>query len=971
MTLSEMTTRTVRAALLCGAAAVAIPVAAQAQSAPDTSASKVEEIVVTGTRVRTPGLVANSPVVSVGEFQVNQQQPAAVEALIKDLPGAIPSIGSATNNGSGGAALISMRGLQSIRTLTLVDGRRITPYNLNGNVDTNIIPVALIERIDLVTGGASAVYGADAITGVVNFILKRDFEGIQVSSTYGVSDRSDARRRRHDVTVGGNFDNGKGNVVLSAGRTKTDPLRYDARAWGRDTLRSQTGLPSGSDTTVPARITINPVTGGAPLGARQVDPATGRLVPTYNTFFTNPDNLYQTPLDRNMLTALARYEIAPFAEFYANAIFADSDVSTQLAASGTFTGTYNVPIGNPFIPQQMREQICAARLIPAAQCVAGSDVEVPMTIDRRFTELGPRFNTFDNTYYHVTAGFRGDIIDNWTYDANYMYGQVDVYARRVNWGSNSRVQQALRALNTTNCTSTANGCVPLNLFGAEGSITPAMLNFINLSATVGTFVEQEVASGSVSGDLGSFQSPLAGQPIGVAAGVEFRQSTARNASDQPSQINGEVLGTGAPTPDASGRFELTEFYAETIAPLVADKPFVHSLNFEGGIRFSRFQAQETTEYTSYKIGGDWSPVEDVRLRAMFQKATRSPNINELFAPRVTQLSTLAVDPCAGTNINAAQANTAGTLANLCRLTGVPVNLMGSVSQPSSGQVNVLVGGNPSLRPEIANTWTLGFVLQPRFVDNLTITLDHYQIKVNRAISTPAVADIFNGCYNTARNPNLVVNDFCSLINRNPNTGTLNGPEARGVVLTRSNFGMYDTHGFDLGVRYNFDLADVGLAAELGSVALSFDGTQVTRLFYQANSVAQRRDCLGYYSQACGTNFDAPIPEYKWQARATWSVSDFDIGVAWRHIGELAVEPDSGTWFPAYTSIPAYDYLDLSLGYSYGEHLRLNLSVTNVLDKAPPVVGNTIGAGAQNQGNTFPQTYDAIGRYYTVGVTVKF
>ncbi|MFM2045361.1 MAG: Outer rane cobalamin translocator, partial [Pseudomonadota bacterium] len=410
-----------RSALLTTAAILLAPMLAPGAALAQTPPEGLEEIIVTGTRIRTPGLVANSPISSVGETEFRQSQPVAVEGLVKDLPVAIPAIGPGTNNGSGGAATVDLRGLGSNRSLVLVDGRRVTPFNLFGSVDTNAIPVALIKRVDLVSGGASAVYGADAITGVVNFILRDDFEGAQVNATYGISDEEDAKRRRIDFTVGGNFDNDRGNAVISAGYTKIDPLRFDARST-TGPISSVTGLFQGSGTSVPARITV------LPLPTRQIDTATGSLVAPFNTQDTNPEQYYQTPLVRKQITGLARYDLTSFAQAYANVMFVESDVDTQLAASGTFGNTYSVPIGNPYIPAAMRSQICAAVGIAADQCVAGNPTEVRMTVDRRFREMGPRLNAFANQLYQITTGVRGDfadLLEGWSYDAYYTYGKSE------------------------------------------------------------------------------------------------------------------------------------------------------------------------------------------------------------------------------------------------------------------------------------------------------------------------------------------------------------------------------------------------------------------------------------------------------------------------------------------------------------------------------------------------------------------
>ena len=950
-----------------GSSAVIVAADVNAQQIPKIDEQKIEQVTVTGTRIKSPGAVSNSPISSVTEEEIRTSQPVAVEEFIKLLPAAVPAIGSGTNNGSSGGATIDLRGLGPNRTLVLLDGRRVVPFNLNGTVDTNAIPIALLQRVDLVSGGASAVYGADAISGVVNFILKKDFKGIDFSSSYGTSGHGDANRKRTDLTVGAGLDNGRGNVAMSVGFTETQPLRQDKREIGKSALSSVDGTEQGSGTTVPTRIGI--VGAMAPLtGTRQIDLATGSIVPSYQFYNFNPDNYYQTPLNRKQITAIGNYVVNNSAELYAQVLYTRSDVTLQLAPSGTFGNVYSVPIGNPFIPDAARAQICAAKGISAAQCVVGNTTEVKMSLFRRFVELGPRGNPYSTKTLQSTVGLKGDIVSDWTYDAYWSYGESDQTQQRINWGSLSKVQQALRAVSTTSCTNTANACVPLNVFGAAGSITPEMLKFINLSAIQLQNVKQQVASASASGDFGNaFKSPFANAPISSAFGAEYRKLQAGNESDSASQIQGEILGAGAPLPDRTGTFKLKEFFGEVLVPIVTDAPFMRKLTLEAGYRRSSFSTTTSNNYGTYKYGGEWEPTQGFRFRGMAQHATRAPNINELFAPQVTGLSNLASDPCQLALINTGQANSVGTLSNLCRLTGVPASAIGSLSPPSAGQINNLSGGNPTLGPEKAETRTLGFVWQPTYVRNFAVSVDYYDIKIKKAVSSPSTADILDGCYNAAFNPSFAFNSACAQVLRSPLTGSFNGVDARGVLTPLSNLGTQRTSGVDVNVTYGFGLKDFGFDPKLGRLDLSLTANRVSKYEAQPTPTSINRNCLGYYSLSCG----APNFKTKFNQRAAWSLSDFVFSYNWRHLSAVKVEPLAGAFFPAYSSIGSYDYVDLGAAWQVAKNVRLNLSINNVFDKSPPNVGNTISTTTANSGNSFPQTYDVIGRYYTIGLTVKF
>ena len=945
-----------------------------AQEAPP---AKIEQVQVTGTRITTPGTTSISPISSISAEEIKQSQPVAVEEFIKSLPAALPSIGPGTNNGTGGGATIDLRGLGANRTLVLINGRRMVPFNLNGTVDTNSIPIALLSRVDLLTGGASVAYGADAVAGVVNFNLKKNFSGIDVSTSYGGTTKyKDGKRKRTDVTMGANLDDGRGNVVLSIGKTTSDPVTQGSRPYGVTSLSSTTGRGTGSDTAIPGTFIINQATGvtGGINGTTQIDPATGRLgaVTQYNT---NPLNYYSTGLDRTQATSLANYKVNEYANVYAEVFYTTTKVASTLAESGTFQNSYNVPIGNPYIPEPARQQICQQRGISAANCVAGNSTIVPMTIGRRFVELGPRINAFDNKTLQYTIGTKGDVAFDWTYDASWTRGVSDQVQLKQNWGSLSKVSQALNALNTTTCVNTANNCVPLNVFGAAGSITPQQLAFINSSAISMQHVEQDVASLSVQGDFGDkFVSPFAGLPISMAITGEQRKVQAGNQSDAATQIQGEVLGSGAPTPDRVGKFTLRELAIESQIPLVKDKPFIRALNADVGYRETEFKTGTSSQsYSSWKVGGEWEPIKSFRIRAMVQKATRAPNVNELFAPQVTNLSNLASDPCAGpTAINAAQANTPGTLSNLCRLTGVPVSNFGVLSQPSSGQINNLTGGNPNLGPEEAKTKTLGFVWEP--VPRLAISLDYYQIKIVDAISSLSTADVINGCY--VNNPTFAMNEYCAIVGRDPANGSFNGVGSRGVQTPQSNAGKQSTSGYDLGVAYKLQAKTLNLDPKFGTLDLGFNFTQVQSFQFQGTPTSIDRDCLGYYSVACGNVSNAPVFKRKFIQRTTWNVGDFAVGYNWRYTSAVDYEPISQEAarvkiLPQFAHIKAYSYVDLSGVYNFSKNLRLSLSINNVANKKPPIVGANVATTSMDSGNTFPQTYDAIGRYVTFGANLKF
>jgi len=971
----KMMSRTLRT-VFAGSMLVGMSAMMHNAVAQEAAPQKIESVQVTGTRITSPGMQSTSPIASVTAEEMKASQPVAVEEFIKTLPVAVASIGPGTNNGSAGGATIDLRGLGANRTLVMINGRRMVPFSLDGTVDSNVIPIALLNRVDLLTGGASVVYGADAVAGVINFNLKKNFSGFDATTSYGMTTGPhDGKRKRTDLTWGANLDDGRGNVVLSVGKATSDPVTQGSRSYGVTSLNSSTGLPTGSGTTIPSAFSV-PRSGTAPgsdklSGSWQIDPASGKLVQPVVPYNTNPLNYYATGLERTQATSLANFKVNDHADVYSEVFYTTSAVASTLAESGTFGNVFDVPVGNPYIPEPARQQICERRSIPTANCVVGNTTLVPMTVNRRFVEMGPRINAFDNKTLQYTVGVKGDAVLDWVYDVYYTKGTSDQVQVKQNWGSLSKVGQALNAVSSTACVNSANGCVPLNVFGGAGSITPEQLAFINQSTIQRVNVTQTVASGSLSGDFGNkFVSPWAGQPINLALNVEERKVSAQTRADAPSQIQGEVLGSGAPAVDSQGAFKLREYSAESIIPLIKDKPFLKALNGEIGYRRTEFTNSGLKDsYGSWKIGGDWQPIDSLRFRANSQKATRAPNVNELYAPLVTGLSNLSADPCQGANINVADANKAGTLSNLCRLTGVPVSEIGSLPAPSSNQINNQTGGNPKLGPEEAKTKTLGFVWEP--LPKLAISVDYYKIEIDKAVSSKSTTDVLDGCYKN--NPSYEFNADCALVGRHPANGTFNGALAKGVATPKSNLGTQSTAGFDVNVAYKLTAKTLNIDPKFGSWDINFAYNQVNDFHFKATPTSIDRDCLGYYSTACaniGTT-TAPVYKRKFGQRTTWNVGQFALGYNWRYVSAVDVEPGSGTFLPQYSHIDAYNYVDLSAVWNYNKNLRFNLSVNNAANKKPPIVGAGVSSTSMDSGNTFPQAYDAIGRFVTFGVNVKF
>jgi iron complex outermembrane recepter protein len=1030
------------APVVLGLAMISMPAFAQTTpAAEDEVAAEGETIVVTGSLISNPNLKSASPVSVITSEEVELRQTNVAEDFLRQLPSAIPNVGSAVNNGNGGASFVDLRGIGPRRNLVLLDGQRIVPADLTGQVDLNNVPLALIERTDILTGGATTTYGADAVSGVVNFITKRDFSGIEATLSEQITEKGDGNTFRADVTIGANFDDGRGNAVFSVGYQEADPVFQGARAFSRDNIDSFSGELGGSGTSVPGRITgtrgltaanvpnilptlqqigvnaagvpiLAPNPGGAANGGtRQIDPTTGRAVAPFQAFNFNPFNIFQTPFERFNIFGQARYEISDKVEVYTQGLFSKNTVRTIIAPGGSFGSSLTIPLSNPFLPATVRNQLCAFNIAPnivgvdaagaplsgqtaytprftQAQCDAAATAgptspdfrTVTAAAPRRFVEAGTRNSAFTTTIFNYGLGFRGDLTDKIRYDVYGSYGESENIQRQTGNGLLSRLRQSVLATGTptvNSCTVTTGGCVPINLFGPQGSITPQQLAFVTgVSTALTTQTTLSTVKGVISGETGF---AFAETPIGFAVGVEYRKYGASRASDLASQTPGEVLGNGAAAPDVNNGYNVKEAFGELIIPIFEDESFAKNLTLEAGGRYSDYSTAGKS-YT-YKAGGSYEPIDGLKIRGNYQRGARAPNIGELFNPQVTGLTNLAVDPCQG-----AAPTLNNNLRAICIAQGAPAGTIGSIAAPSAAQANLTQGGNANLKVEKTTTYTIGAVWQPSFVPKLSISVDYFNILVENAITNPTVADTIQGCFGNITAASAA-STACTVIRRNPLTGGLDGDTATtpGLPSPFTNFGKIATDGIDLSINYSRDLG-------FATYSSSFDGTWTNKNKFQAISVPNpafpilslNRDCVGFISVNCGSL----QPEFAWTQRSSLTFEDrYTISLLWRHLSKFEQEPDDiangngpacgpGNQGGAcagrnFQKINAKDYYDLSGRFELSDNVVLTITVQNLLDSKPKIVGSNIGQTAFNSGNVFPSTFDALGRRYAAAVKFKF
>lgn len=1003
------------APLVLSVALVSAPAFAQDAAAEGAAQS---EIVVTGTLIRNPNLEQSTPVNVTTSDTIELKQSNVAEEVLREMPGVVPSMGSAVNNGNTGGSYVDLRGLGSTRNIVLLNGNRVAPSDVNGRVDLNNIPLALIERVDALTGAAVTTYGADAITGVVNFITKRDFAGLEVTASQQLTEQGDGAVFRVDATIGANFDDGRGNAVLSIGYQSADAVYQGARPFSENTLDSYSDTFLGSGTSVPSRFsgtrplnpdgTINTTpdpegSGNGPV--RQVN-AAGQAVGTFATYNFNPFNIYQTPFERYNIYAQANYEVSDAIEVYTRGMFSKNKVSTIIAPSGSFGGAVTINLNNPFLPETLRNQFCAFNTSPDAgtytpryttgECAAAATATGPddpnyrtvtTALSRRTPEVGPRISDYQTTFFDYRVGARGGITDTIDWNIEGAYGESENIQTIKGYTLQSRFREASLSDDGVTCTSGNADCVPVNLFGPEGSITPEAAAFLqeNSSTTNRTSLSQVRAI--ISGDLG-FASPGAVQPIGFALGGEYRKYTAQQASDLLAKTPGELGGAGGAAPDIDGKYDVYEAYAEVVAPLIEDKPFFESLTLEAGIRYSDYSIAGAGGYDTWtwKAGGSWEPGAGVKIRGNYSRAVRAPNIGELFTPLSVALTNLGIDPCSG-----AAPTTNANLRAVCIAQGAPVGTIGAIENPTAAQANINQGGNLALQPEKANTWTIGAVFQPDFLPRFNLSIDYYNIKIDNVIGSPLPGDIIDACFGNLTAASAA-DPACTIIRRNPATGGLDGDAATtpGLFGQTNNNGRLFTDGIDLLMNWNTDLG-------FASLDWSFVGnwTHSSKFKSDVNLASSlNRECVGYYSVNC--SFTGSIqPEYQFSNRFTLGFDKVDLSLLWRWQDSVSFEPaqleadiantvgnadcpdalgaDPGACVvdEKFRKIKSQHYFDLTGRFTVSDNLVVTLTVQNLLDNKPPIVGNTIGSTTYNSGNTFPATYDALGRRYAVSAKLKF
>ena len=988
---------------LAATAVISTAAPAFAQDAADET--EVEEIVVTGSRIRVRDTTGSSPIVTVAGEQLAEIGTGTIETYLNSLPQLSPSLTKTNNNPTaGGAAFLDLRQLGAARGLVLVDGHRLVPGASSGAVDVSILPGALVDRVEIITGGASAVYGADAVTGVVNFLLQDDFEGLEVSTQYGVSELNDGQEWQYNLLAGGEFGDGRGHATFAASYNQRDAITQTERDFTRDAtycFNDGTCVPNGSYTTGDGTFSLAGANATPEAIARYeayfvergYDPASDLLFPGQRLGFNpdgslfiagvgdgtfgyngpntgfwdpnsdfqynfNPVNLLQSGFERLSTYTTFDYDISDNIEFYGSALFATYSSANKLAES---PAGFSIPVAT------------TGTLDPEVQALMLANGVSAFTLSRRTVELGPRTYNFDTTAYQVSAGIRGDLPEllgnTWSYDVYASYGKYENTIEYNGFPEGNRIRAALAGcpvgspLGPVGSNGSTTPCVPLNPFGAN-AITADQVEYILAQGQFEQIeIDQSNVVASVTGDL--FQLPAGA--VSFAAGLEFREIGYQDIPSEGIQT-GSLLGGNAAGP-VEGGYNVWEVFGEVRVPLLADLPFVHYLGLEGGYRASEYSIGQTTD--TWKYGGEYAPFEWLRFRALQQQAVRAPSVGELYATRAEGfpgVTTGNLDPCDADSAQRNGANASQVLA-LCQAQSPEIS---AAFQSAGTQYRTFSGGNPNLSPETAKSFTAGVVISapsftPSFLSSLVVTLDYFDIEIEDVISSVGFSTSLSRCFDASYNPTFTQsNQYCQNIVRDPETGLLTSVGLNGYISqTNANLGALKASGVDLSVAYTLTLADYGMPAWTGRLGFTTQGTWNENQQFQSLPGDPFSDSfVGTIGD--GTPGATALPEYKFNTRIAWSYEDFSLSLRWLYIDGMT-DPAAIPEAPYFdiATIDAYNYFYLSGSYALTDTFEIFGGVDNLTDKGPP----KYASGFQYQ--TDPSTYDVIGRYYYVGVRARF
>jgi iron complex outermembrane receptor protein len=979
--------------------------AQERSEAPASSGGKLEEIVVTGSRITRRDYESDSPVVTIGQSALAAAGAPTLDRAIGEMPQFAAAQGTnevgdvqGATGFAGGQSYGDLRGLGPNRALVLLDGRRLMPSNPNGSIDLNTIPMAMIENVEVITGGASAAYGSDAIAGVMNFKLRQHFSGVELNYTHGATTHGDGATDHASALFGGNFADNHGNAVVAFEYSERNVVHGADRPFFqniRQLARPPEGIiPAGLFGSAPTVAAVNSVLAGYPgttpiAGTGAYNGAIG--VNTDGTIFTDlaapncvqnyrglgPKGInisknctqaeialgqyfaLQVPLTKYNLFARSTYNVTDHISAYGQFSFMESSSRDETAGGSTGPGKYfYVPLNNPFVLGNPGLQtILASRPADPNNPAA---LTQPLALTKLLSMSGNRIQTFKYDVYQALAGVKGDIPGtDLSWDVYASFGRNLFTNPQQNDTSKAAIASILNG--TANYTGAAGNCIGYawNPFGAQPLSAGCREYAVRENQNTNTMTQKNVEA-TLQGKI----IPLPAGDLRFAFGADYRGSSFDYVPDH-GLVTADTPSYDTAIPTA-GTQNVREVFAELLVPVLKDKPFVDSLSLDLGFRHSSYDLFGGVN--TWKADLNWKPIRTVSIRGGYQRAIRAPSLGELFAPTITGNLNIgsppnAGDPCAvGSSFRSGP--TAAQVAALCQAQGIPAALYPNFTY-GVDSVHGTSGGNPALTPEQAGTFSVGTVWNPQFDNDLMhvflLSVDYYNIKITNAVGSLALTDILPRCFNSdgISNPTYSTsNIYCQQIKRDSNTGD--------IVLAREgllNLASYKTDGIDTEVDWSFGLGAVGLSDRAGKITVNSLVSYVHSFDVAALPGSPVLDYAGSIGNA-QVSPEISHPHWKANTGLGYAIGPVSATLHWRYIAAMkhqdqVVDPTATT-----PGVPAYSYFDFDAHWSALEHLDLTVGMTNLFDKSPPFVsGQPL--------TTDTATYDIIGRTYYVGFKAKF
>jgi len=957
-------------ALAC-MAALAGPVMAQDAANADTSAdakkaANLETVTVTGTRISNPNVISPTPISVLSAADIKATGAINIGDLMTTLPQLATSFTMGNSNrfiGTAGESFQDLRNLGTSRTLVLVNGRRFVGASAGDtSVDVNLIPADWVERVEIITGGASAVYGADAVTGVVNFILKKNYQGANLHAQLGTSEHGNFNKGLISLTGGMNFADNRGNIAASVEHTEQDELMFHDRFGNKayasiltpdgpyDSALFANGggytnyaggtFSTGSSTAIGKRYVFNPDGSVRHQNFNGPYDNTGRCSDCDRTDVNQVLQL-QPKYKRTTLSSVASFDITPEQHLYAEGTYSHVDVTKSgQPAFGSGGSAYVITRDNAYID-------------PTLAAVMDANKLKSIKVARFDLDAGLRGEDTKRNTTRGVIGANGVIAGDWEYDASVNYGWTDETRHNLNNRINDRFYASIDAVRDPSgnivCRSSLNpnavnpnaggvldpialggGCVPTSIFGV-GAINSAAAQWFNTTTTTTSRLTQFVGGGTVTNN-NLFQMPFDAGAASLVAGAEFRRESSRQITD-PLDVAGLTFLNAIPP--SSGAYNVKEGFVETAMPLLTNRPFVQNLTFDAAARFSDYSTIGHTK--AWRWGLDWAIDGNVRLRGTLSSAVRAPNIGELFGGQSQNYFTIT-DPCSAKQIKNGP-DPAVRAAN-CQALGIPAGWTSSNTATIAG----ISGSNPDLRPEHGRTWTGGIVLTPEFLPGFGLTADYWNIKLTDAISAPSGTDIANHCVDSTTGIN---NPYCANALRGPDH------ELNFINSTNQNISSLSTSGVDIGAYYSH---------EVGPGKLRFD-LDVTKVIAYTEHPFQDDP-----TNTVQDNGTLGFPKWKGMLRTSYTMNNWLFNWNMHYFSSmLRVSNESYASNPLQTTpikAGAGFFNDVKAGYTFGKSgWQGYVGITNVFDRDPPVniFGNSFGGGL----------YDAIGRAYYAGFNYNF